>query len=160
MDFSDPDCILDWQPINDGVMGGQSQSVPQMVDGNLVFAGTISLANNGGFASIRARRQHHDLSDCDSVLLRVKGDGRTYQFRLYTDACYQGKRIAYATPFQTTNDTWVELRLYFSQLQATFRGQKLSGPDFDSTSIAELGFMLVDKCAGPFQLHVEWIKVI
>jgi len=160
MDFSDPDCILDWQPINDGVMGGQSQSVPQIVDGSLVFTGTISLANNGGFASIRARQQHHDLSGYDSVLLRVKGDGRTYQLRLYTDACYQGKRIAYATPFQTTNDSWVELRLHFSQLQATFRGQKLSGPAFDPASIAELGFMLVDKRAGAFQLQVAWVKAI
>jgi hypothetical protein len=126
----------------------------------LVFTGTISLANNGGFASIRARQQHHDLSGYDSVLLRVKGDGRTYQLRLYTDAYYQGKRIAYATPFQTTNDSWVELRLHFSQLQATFRGQKLSGPAFDPASIAELGFMLVDKRAGPFQLQVDWVKAI
>jgi hypothetical protein len=52
------------------------------------------------------------------------------------------------------------LRLHFSQLQATFRGQKLSDPAFDPASIAELGFMLVDKRAGAFQLQVDWAKAI
>lgn len=160
MDFTEPGCHAVWQPINDGVMGGQSQGGPQFVDGRLVFAGRISLANNGGFASVRARDQHHDLRAFDSVLLRVRGDGRSYQFRLYTDAHLQGSRIAYAMAFQTTRDTWLELRLHFSQLQPTLRGRQLPGPAFNPARVQEMGFLLADKCEGAFQLHVDWIKAI
>lgn len=160
MDFTDPGCHAVWHPINDGVMGGQSHGGPRFEDGMLCFTGAISLANNGGFASIRAREQHLDLSACDSILLRVRGDGRTYQFRLYTDAHYRGTRIAYTTPFQTSDDTWVELRLHFSQLRPTVRGQTLSGPAFDPAAIKELGFLLADKREGAFRLLVDWIKAI
>lgn len=160
MDFTDPVSITAWHAINDGVMGGESRGGPKLVDGSLLFAGCISLANNGGFASIRAREQRHDLSAADSVLLRVRGDGRSYQFRLYTNAHYQGSRIAYAATFRTIANTWLELRLHFSQLQATVRGRKLAGPAFDPTAVAEMGFLLADKREGPFQLYVEWIKAI
>lgn len=160
MDFTDPACQAVWQPINDGVMGGQSRGGPQFSDGMLCFSGSISLANNGGFASIRARDQDHDLSAFDGVLLRVKGDGRTYQFRLYTDTRDHGSRIAYTSAFPTVRGTWQELHLPFSQLQATLRGRKLPGPAFDSTRIAELGFLLADKREGAFQLSVEWIKAL
>ena len=160
MDFTDPDTHAAWHPINDSVMGGQSRGGAQFVDHRLVFKGDISLANNGGFASIRARDQHHDLSAFDSVLLRVKGDGRTYQFRLYTDAHYQGSRIAFATRFQTIKDTWLELRLHFSQLQPTLRGRQLSGPAFDPRRIQQMGFLLADKQEGAFELLVDWIKAV
>ncbi len=160
MDFTDPDTQTAWHPINDGVMGGQSRGEPQFVDHRLVFKGVISLANNGGFASVRARDQHHDLSAFDGVLLRVRGDGRSYQFRLYTDAHHQGSRIAYATTFQTTRDAWLELRLHFSQLQPTLRGRRLSGPAFDPRHVQQMGFLLADKHEGAFELCVDWIKAV
>ncbi len=160
MDFSDPCSITAWHPVNDSVMGGESRSSPQIVEGRLIFAGRIALTNNSGFASIRARKQHHDLSAADSVLLRVRGDGRPYQFRLYTNAHYQGSRIAYATTFETIENTWLELRLHFSQLQATVRGRKLSGPAFDPAGVEEMGFLLADKREGSFLLCVDWIKAI
>lgn len=160
MDLNDPGSTPTWHAINDGVMGGESRGGPQVVDGRLLFAGHISLANNGGFASIRAREQHHDLSAADSVLLRVKGDGRSYQFRLYTGAHYQGSRIAYATTFATLADTWLDLRLHFSQLQPTVRGRRLSGPAFDASDVVEMGFLLADKHEGAFQLCIDWIRAI
>ncbi|WP_339858339.1 CIA30 family protein [Pseudohongiella acticola] len=158
MDFAEPESSSMWQAINDDVMGGESQGEPQVVDQQLHFQGDISLANNGGFASVRARGQHHDLSAADSVLIRIKGDGRSYQFRLYTKAHFQGSRIAYATSFQTIDNEWLELRLHFSQLQPVFRGRTLSGPAFSPADVEEMGFMLVDKREGPFKLVVDWIR--
>lgn len=160
MDFTDPAAESAWHAINDGVMGGQSRGGPQIVEGRLIFTGHISLANNGGFTSVRARDLHYDLSAADSVLLRAKGDGRSYQFRLYTSAHYQGSRIAYATTFATIADTWLDLRLHFSQLQPTVRGRKLSGPAFDPADVAEMGFLLATKREGAFQLCIDWIKAI
>ena len=44
-----------WMVVNDGVMGGVSRSTIRRGDdvGTAVFEGTLSLENNGGFASVR-----------------------------------------------------------------------------------------------------------
>ena len=43
-----------WGIVNDGVMGGISQSNIYLNEANnIIFAGNVSLENNGGFASIR-----------------------------------------------------------------------------------------------------------
>ena len=40
---------IDWQPINDGVMGGRSRSDGAMVGSDLRFQGVLSTANGGGW---------------------------------------------------------------------------------------------------------------
>lgn len=148
-----------WYAINDGVMGGRSGSAPEIIDGCLHFSGFISLENNGGFASIRSR-QRHDLSDAKGVLLRVLGDGRRYQFRLYTDASYQGSKIAYSVAFDTLRDQWLELPLDFSRLEPVVRGRTLPGPVFNAGKVEEIGFLLADKQQGAFHLSVAWIRIM
>ena len=68
-------------------MGGISQSrieLSQTATG--IFSGQLSLENNGGFASIRRRANDYNLDDCNGVIiLKFKGDGRSYQFRAKTD---------------------------------------------------------------------------
>ena len=71
-----------WVAVNDGVMGGRSTGGPTLPDGTLKFRGDLSLANNGGFASVRSVGRSFDLSSATAVVLRVKGDGRSYQLRL------------------------------------------------------------------------------
>ncbi len=82
---------LSWRVVDDGVMGGLSKGDFGVSDGGvLTFRGTLSLENNGGFSSIRTEKVKMDLSGADGLLVRVKGDGRTYQMRFGTDARYQG----------------------------------------------------------------------
>ncbi|GAK76258.1 hypothetical protein JCM19296_1855 [Nonlabens ulvanivorans] len=45
---------MDWVIVNDGVMGGLSQSTAVSYDNYVLFSGTTSLKNNGGFASYRS----------------------------------------------------------------------------------------------------------
>jgi NADH dehydrogenase [ubiquinone] 1 alpha subcomplex assembly factor 1 len=53
-DFTGADVAKDWQTVNDGVMGGDSQGKFKIIDKKtLEFFGTLSLENNGGFASVR-----------------------------------------------------------------------------------------------------------
>ena len=80
-----------WQIINDGVMGGLSQSRFKL-DGNgyAIFSGNVSLENNGGFASVRTQIENMDLSDYDGALIRVKGDGKKYNLRFRTDENFDG----------------------------------------------------------------------
>ncbi len=51
-----------WDAVNDGVMGGRSSGKPVVESGELVFRGELSLANNGGFASVRSVGRDFNLS--------------------------------------------------------------------------------------------------
>ena len=85
---------LSWRVVDDGVMGGLSNGNFGVSDeGILTFRGTLSLENNGGFSSILTEKVKMDLSWSDGLLVRVKGDGRTYQMRFGTDARFRGMEI-------------------------------------------------------------------
>lgn len=146
-----------WVAINDGVMGGRSQGGPELVDGHLRFTGVLSLENNGGFSSIRTVGQDFDFSDAEALVLRVRGDGRTYQVRLATDARYRGIRVSYGSAFQTIRDQWIEVRLPWLSFSPSVRGLALSGPPMDRSQIREIGILIGDKREGPFQLDVDAI---
>ena len=65
-----------WRAVNDSVMGGVSKGGPQFPgDGTMVFAGSLSLENNGGFSSIRTRSKRRDLSGYEALAARIRGNG-------------------------------------------------------------------------------------
>ncbi len=148
-----------WIAVNDGVMGGRSSGKPMVENGELEFSGELSLANNGGFASVRSVGRDFDLSDASVVILRVRGDGRRYQLRLATDARYRGVSVSYGAEFETTAGEWSEARLPLSSLTPTVRGSRLQGPPLDSSQVREIGLLIADKREGAFALAVDWIAV-
>jgi len=146
-----------WLVVNDNVMGGVSNGeASRTEDGCLRFSGSISLENNGGFASIRSQPTDFGLGDYLGIRIRVMGDGRTYQFRLRTDRNLDG--IAFRQEFETIDNEWVEVELPFASFLPTFRGRILTdvGP-LDPADIRQLGFLLADKRAGAFRLTVDRI---
>lgn len=150
---------LDWRVVDDGVMGGLSQGKREVgKDGVLRFSGTLSLENNGGFSSLRTGDLELDLSDAEGLLLRVKGDGRTYQVRLSTDAEYRGNEMSFQAGFPTTKGEWTEVKVPFSRFVGTWRGTELPDKVFDPAKIRRLGLMLADKKQGDFELQVDWIR--
>ena len=48
----------------------------------LEFYGTLSLENNGGFASVRTKAKKLGLEKDDVIVVRVRGDGRDYSINL------------------------------------------------------------------------------
>ena len=150
---------LDWRVVDDGVMGGLSQGKREIgKDGILRFFGTLSLANNGGFSSLRTGNVKLDLSAADGVMLRVKGDGRTYQLRFSTDAKYRGREMSFQAGFPTTKGEWTEVKVPFNRFVGTWRGTELPDKVFDPAKIRRLGLLLADKKQGPFELRVDWIR--
>lgn len=147
-----------WVAVNDGVMGGLSEGGAAIRGGSLHFTGTLSLENNGGFSSVRTRDWRRDLSGCDAIVLRVRGDGRTYQLRLSTDARFRDSPISYQAGFATVAGTWTEVRVPFSTLVPGWRGRTLDGPPFDPAKVEEMGLLIGDKRAGEFRLEVDWIR--
>ena len=147
-----------WIAVNDGVMGGVSRGGAQLIDGSLHFRGVLSLENNGGFSSIRSGGPTRDLQAAKAIMLRVKGDGRTYRLQLATNAEFRRARISYQAEFPTKRGEWTEVTVPLASLVPQFRGQKLSGPPLDRTRIEEIGLSLSDGNPGAFALEVDWIK--
>jgi len=147
-----------WYRVNDGVMGGLSESGMTLEEGRPgVFSGRLSLENNGGFASVRTRLPELDLSDQEGIELKVRGDGRTYQLRFRMDENFDG--AAYRALFTTEEGAWMTVRLPFTAFEPTFRGRILDGyPPLDPARLAQLTFMVADKKAGPFKLEIDWVR--
>jgi NADH dehydrogenase [ubiquinone] 1 alpha subcomplex assembly factor 1 len=155
--FAKADVAKQWQTVNDGVMGGRSDGrVKTNESKRMEFYGTLSLANNGGFASVRSRGTNLGLAKGDSIVARVRGDGREYSLNLYTP----GRRTAfsYRSKFKTKKDEWIEVRLPLEDFEATWFGRVLPNQKLDPTMVSGLGILLGDKKAGPFKLEVDWIK--
>lgn len=148
-----------WVAVNDGVMGGRSQGGPEVAGGTLRFSGVLSLENNGGFSSVRTVGRSFDFSGASAVVLRVRGDGRTYQLRLATDASYRGITVSWGGEFPTVAGQWTEVRVPLAGLRPSVRGVELQGPPMDPARVRELGLLLGDKREGPFQLDVDWIAL-
>lgn len=87
--FDAPESVLEWQPINDGVMGGVSSSrLRHDPRGFAVFEGMVSLENRGGFASVRSQVRAPANVDATSYLMEVFSDGKRYKFNLRTDDAF------------------------------------------------------------------------
>jgi monofunctional biosynthetic peptidoglycan transglycosylase len=156
--FDKADSAKPWQTVNDGVMGGRSDGRFKINDNkNMEFFGTLSLENNGGFASVRARGGNLALKKDDVIVARVKGDGREYKFNVYDQPNLNG--FSYRQSFETKKNEWIEVKLPVSKFVATWRGRVFPNQKLDPSNVAGLGFLLGDKKAGRFKLEVAWIKV-
>ena len=148
-----------WQVVNDGVMGGVSTSEFHVANGAAVFHGEVSLANNGGFASVRSLPATHELAGCDAFIIRVYGDGHRYKFTTRMEESFDS--AIYQASFTTKPGEWTEHCLPLKQFVPTFRGRVLSGePPLDPAKVTSMGFLISDKQAGPFRLEIDWIKSV
>ena len=159
-DFTRADAAKEWQTINDGVMGGVSEGKFKITETKtLEFYGTLSLENNGGFASVRSKAKKLGLKKGDVLMARVRGDGRKYSMNLYVPRPLIA--FSYRATVKTKKDEWIEVRLPLEKFEATSFGRvvKDAGP-VNPAEVNALGFLLGDKKAGLFRLEVEWIKVV
>ena len=155
--FSRAEGLAGWHVENDDVMGGRSQSRLAVDDaGNAVFAGTISLENDGGFASIQCDYPGLDVSAYRTIRLGLKGDGQRYQLRL--DAA-PGDRHSYAADFQTSGD-WQVVVLPFADFFAIRHGDRLDLPNYPGQTLARVQLLAGDGRAESFRLEIDriWLE--
>lgn len=147
-----------WIPIDDVVMGGVSASRAAITDeGTLVFSGNVSLDQGGGFASIRSAPGHHDLGGCSGIVVRVRGDGKTYKLNLKTDAAFDG--VQYQATFTPDAGSWQDVRLPWMAFAPRFRGRpRPDASPLDPARIVTFGFLIADRQAGPFRLEVAELR--
>ncbi len=156
--FDQPESAKAWQTVNDGVMGGRSDGRFKINKaGNMEFSGTLSLENNGGFASVRSRGRDLGLAAGDTLIARIRGDGRQYTFNLYTPS--RRTAFSYRAICPTIKDAWIEVELPLESFVATSFGRVVPNQPLNPGVVNGVGILLGDKKAGPFELEVEWIKV-
>lgn len=154
--FSQDSDSSQWYIINDDVMGGRSSANFTInEEGHGVFKGQISLENNGGFSSLRHRFKRINTTPYSKVLVRLKGDGKSYQFRVKTKA---SDYYSYVKTFGTSNE-WETIEIKLSEMQPIFRGRSLNIGNYDSDSIEEITFLIGNKKAESFELIIDCVSL-
>ena len=148
-----------WQVVLDGVMGGLSTGrIAEGDGGTLRFSGELSLENNGGFSQIRTAVPEGTFEGATGLLLRVKGDGRTYQCDIRSSRL-RLMAGGYQSTFPTRSGEWTEVEIPFDRCVANSFGQRLrNAPALDPASIESVGITLADKKEGQFAIEVDWIR--
>lgn len=155
-DFTPNADLSGWYVVDDGVMGGRSAGAFRLsVEGNGVFSGTVSLANNGGFSSVRYPFARRDVRGGSKVVIRLRGDGKDYQFRVKTNA---RDYYSFITTFSTSGD-WQVVEIPFGDLYPSFRGRRLNQPNFSGEALEEIGFLIGNKQAEDFMLLIDKIEL-
>jgi NADH dehydrogenase [ubiquinone] 1 alpha subcomplex assembly factor 1 len=155
-DFNKTSNIKNWIVIDDVVMGGKSSgSFNLNSDGYGVFVGDISLENNGGFSSVRYRFEKILINKSTKISIRIKGDGKKYQFRIKSNS---GDYYSYISPFSTTGE-WQEIEIPLKDMYPSFRGRKLDQPNFSNDAIEEITFLIGNKNKEKFLLLIDKIEL-
>ena len=153
-EFSKQSNIASWRVVDDGVMGGLSSGNFEINEkGNGLYTGEISLDNNGGFSSLRYRFDKINVENFSKVILKIKGDGKKYQFRVKDNS---QNYYSYIQTFETTKE-WELVEINLSEMYPAFRGRKLDMSNFSSNQIEEITLLFGNKKEETFQLEISKI---
>ena len=154
-DFSERKNAEGWRIINDGVMGGLSKGQILQQDNSGIFKGKVSTENNGGFTMTMLELDQRDVRQYTRFKLRIKGDGKSYQFRCKSD---KNQNHSYVYEFNTSGD-WEEVTIPFEQMMPKFRGRDLNQPVYQGQYLEEVAFLIGNKKEENFQLMIKYIRV-
>lgn len=148
---------MQWQIINDGVMGGLSRSSVRCDGDGVLFSGTLSTANNGGFASIRSRLPQ-PVRGLREVRLCCSGDGFSYQLRL------RDSEDSSSAAWRACFDCGAGRRTIILQagdFEPVVRGRRaVVLPGLAERQLRFVGLMLTRDRPGPFALTVHAIELV
>ena len=158
-DFSDP-CAADaWRAIDDRVMGGISRSrLRHDRAGHAVFEGEVSLAQNGGFASVRSSPGERGQAGATACLIEARGEPKQFKLSLLIDDGFDC--VNYQASFTTMGHDWQTISLPLSSFRASFRGRDMPDePALDPARIRQVGLMIAARQTGPFALDIRRIAL-
>ena len=156
-DFNKDTNLNEWRIIDDVVMGGRSNGEFQLdKDGNGLFSGAVSTENNGGFSSVRYQLNQRNVSNFSKINIRLKGDGKMYQFRIKDET---NLSYSYITSFKTSGN-WETITVNLKDLYPSFRGQTLNLPNFKGDFIEEIVFLIGNKKNESFELRLDKMELV
>lgn len=155
LDFAEPAAATGFRSIDDVVMGGVSASRVAVREGALHFEGTVSLAQGGGFASMRGPLALP--AGARALLIDVRGDGRRYRLTLKLTDDNAGPQ--HQAPFEAPAQ-WTTLCFSPDDFQASFRGRALELPPPRLDAQRAIGMLIADRQAGPFHLEIRRVRAL
>ena len=148
--------IKGWTVVDDRVMGGRSEGNFEVNSEGLgVFKGYVTTENNGGFSSLRYNFNGLKTAGFKAVVLKLKGDGKSYQFRLKGS---DSQRHSYIYSFKTSGESQ-EISIPLKDFAPSFRGYTLDIPNFDAEQIEQIAFLIGNKVKENFRLEIERISL-
>jgi monofunctional biosynthetic peptidoglycan transglycosylase len=148
-----------WTIVNDGVMGGLSQSKASLDAEALIFAGNVSLKNNGGFVSLRSPMGNYDLSSFSYCEIRFKSDtDRKFEVLIEKDTPFYLPK--FRVTFGGKSTDWQTVKIPLRNFEISRMGstiQKGIDPEV-LKEIQRIGFILADKQEGTFNLWIDYLK--
>lgn len=143
------DATLSWYRLDDGVMGGQSETTHSCSadDAGLEFKGQIN-TSGGGFTSIRSKVPNGLPVDTIAIRLKLKADGKTYKLIVNDGVKSMMGGISWQADIPTEiGEKEQTVTILLSDLKPTAAGRprKINAEDvepFQPSNMKEIGFML------------------
>ena len=96
-----------------------------------------------------------DIKNQKEFVIRLKGDGKDYQFRVKAS---RNQRFSYIKEFKTSGE-WETIKINISAMYPAFRGRKLNQPNYSGESLSEIAFLIGNKKAESFKLIIDKISL-
>ena len=155
-DFKKTTDLKEWKIVDDIVMGGKSLSTFKLnPEGHGIFAGSVSLKNNGGFSSVRYNFYKKTIEENTKINIKLKGDGKKYQVRIKSNS---GDYYSYVSSFLTSGE-WQEIEIPLKNMFPTYRGRTLDKPNFSNDYFEEISFFIGNKKKESFKLLIDKIEL-
>lgn len=153
-DFKTKADITNWAILDDVVMGGRSNGAFKInEEGFGVFEGKVSIENNGGFSMVQYTFDAKKVEDFTKVYIKLKGDGKSYQFRIKTS---NSDNYSYVISFETSKE-WQTIEIPFKTMYPAFRGRKLDAENYPGKKMEMIAFLIGNKKAESFKLEFDTI---
>jgi hypothetical protein len=146
-----------WDIENDTVMGGRSESALELTEaGTGLFSGTVSLDNNGGFASMQYPFPVRAIAGYTEAKIRLRGDGKRYLLLVESE---ERARHYYVGGFQTSGE-WETITVALRDMEPVWRGDRLDQPNFAAESIAQIRIMIANQTRESFAVEIDaiWLE--
>ena len=155
--FNSSTVLDNWIIVSDSVMGGISTSAISLNEKTKgIFTGEVSLENNGGFTLAKTQVHINFPKRVSKIQLKLKGDGKQYQFRIKPDL---ETKHWYIQKFET-NTTWQLITLKLKDFYPSLRGNQLEISNFENNQIKAIAFLIGNKRQEHFKLIIDEIKLI
>lgn len=167
-DFRTLDAVKPWYGVDDAVMGGLSRSKMMLSPlGYGVFSGHVSLANGGGFASVRCEFNPIDVSGFTGIYLELDGD-RAKDYKVNLKDVGTPQSTVYQAPMPTPRHRafvvaatsalqWQRIEIPFSDFLPLCRGKPISRVAIDLSQVCSLGLVIGAQQSGDFSLKIKEI---
>ena len=156
IDFNENE-LEGWYIINDGVMGGLSKGQAQFTEEGLLFYGSVSLENNGGFTSLRAPFGDYNLSEFKQITIRYRSKGISMALQMEEDRRFYYPNFKVKLP---KSEAWVTKTYALSEVRQYRMGYATGNlmKQQDQSEIIRMGFITDEKKAGDFEFEVAYVE--